>query len=110
MRRIVLGLGIFFLALSAIAATAVAFRFPLAALALRHGLARAGFSDSRFTIERLTFREVAIADVEAGEALRARRIEVALDLRRLPRLPIEKVRIVDADVKLPLPSNRSVPA
>jgi len=94
MRRIAIGLGALFILLFAFAAIAVAFRFRIAAAALHYGLSQAGFADARLDVERFDRSGLVVTQVEAGAALRVERCEVDFDWRRLPRLPLDRMRLV----------------
>jgi Dicarboxylate transport len=67
---------------------------------LRRGLARTGFPDARFVIERFDASGIRIAGLRAGDALEADAIELDFAFRRLPDLPIDRVRIVRSRVDL----------
>jgi Dicarboxylate transport len=94
MRRIAIGLGAILIVLVALAAAALAFRFRITAAALRYGLSQAGFADAHFDVERFDPSRLIVARVESDTALRIERCEVDFDWRRLPRLPIDRVRLV----------------
>ena len=99
-RRIAIASAALLLAIAVLVTAAIAFRFQLAAIVLRRGLARAGFPDAHFAIERVDLSAITIAGLDAGEALRADAIELDLALRRLPGLPIDRLRIVRARLDL----------
>jgi hypothetical protein len=94
MRRVAIGLGALLVLLVALAAVAFAFRVRITAAVLRHGLSEAGFADARFDIDRFDPHGLVVARVESGAALRVERCEIDFDWRRLPRLPIGRVRVV----------------
>jgi hypothetical protein len=94
MRRIAIGLGAILVLLVVLAAAAVTFRVRLTAAAIRHGLSEAGFDDARFDVERFDGSGLVVARVESGAALRVDRCEIDFDWRRLPRLPLDRVRVV----------------
>jgi hypothetical protein len=94
MRRIAIGLGAIFILLVALAATALAFRVRITAAVLRYGLSQAGFADARFDVKRFDRSGLVVAWVESGAALRVERCEIDFDWRRLPRLPVDRVRLV----------------
>ncbi len=100
MRRIAIGLGACALLFGAIVLVAVVWRIALATTVLRYALERAGFADARFAVERVDFGAIHVTGVEAGAELRADRVEVTLDLRRLPAVPVERVRVTGAKVDL----------
>jgi dicarboxylate transporter DctA-like protein len=93
MRRTAIALGFIFIAFAAVVAALIACRIRLTAAALRYGLSRAGFADARFDVERLDASGLVVARVESGAALRIERCEVDFDWRRLPRLPVDRVRM-----------------
>jgi len=99
MRRIGLRLTLLVLLLASIALAAVTYRLEIATMILRYGLARAGFPDARFSVERADFGAIHVTGVEARE-LRASRVEVVFDLARLPAVPIERVRVVGARAEI----------
>lgn len=94
MRRIAIGLGAILILLVVLAATALALRFRITAAALHYGLSQAGFADVRFDVKRFDRSGLVVARVESGAALRIERCEVDFDWRRLPRLPLDRVRLV----------------
>jgi len=100
MRRVGIAICVVFFALASILAGAFVYRRPLAAAALRYGLARAGFADARFAIERLDAAGATVIGIEAGERLRVDRIDVTFDFHRLPQPPLERVRVAGARVEL----------
>jgi hypothetical protein len=101
MRRVVLGLGVVLLVVAAALGVAFVYRLPLAAAGLRYGLARAGFADARFAIERLDAAGATVTGIEAGERLRIDRLDVTFDFHRLPQPPVERVHVAGARLELP---------
>jgi len=100
MRRVAMGLGIAALVCAILGAAVVTFRFPLTAAGLSFGLARAGFPDATFTLERVDRQAIVVARIESGTALRVERCEIDLDWSRLPRLPVARVRAAGARIDL----------
>src|SRR5947207_8702256 len=101
MRRVVLGLGVVLLVVAAALGVAFVYRLPLAAAGLRYGLARAGFADARFAIERIDAAGATVTGIEAGERLRIDRLDVTFDFHRLPQPPVERVHVAGARLQLP---------
>ena len=109
MRRIAVGLGGVLLVVLLVAAATYALRFRLTTAAVRYALARAGFPDARFTIERVDREAVVITQVESGSALRVERCEIELAWRRVPRLPVERVRVAGARVDVAATASTTTP-
>jgi hypothetical protein len=99
-RRFAAALGIALLVLGAAAALAVVWRIELASAVVRYGLERSGFPDAAFAVETVELDRLVLVGIEAENLLRAERLELDLDLARLPALPIERIRLVAPEVDL----------